>query len=74
MFHVLVASLKLPVIGIYDPFPAENDFFFKQILQFGEFWTMIQNAGARWCQNIIFLGGSQRAFAALHTQLGKYNY
>ena len=27
VFHVLVASLKLPVIGIYDPFPAENDFF-----------------------------------------------
>ena len=65
MFHVKVASLKLPVVIIYDALSPEIDLFQNGSLC--EFWK-IAAAPER-----NFSGDPGGAFA-VHTQLGKYNH
>ena len=65
MFHVKVASLKLPVVIIYDALSPEIDLFQNGSLC--EFWK-IASAPER-----NFSGDPPGAFA-VHTQLGKYNH
>ena len=65
MFHVKVASLKLPVVIIYDALSPEIDLFENGSLC--EFWK-IASAPER-----NFSGDPPGAFA-VHTQLGKYNH